>query len=170
MPPIDRVPEPTGDRPGADVASATRAAVGHVDAALAVVAAVTERRRERMVTGPSRPTEPGVEGLWGAARARVQVLEGGDGEAAVADVVACWRDRGLDVDDPAPRDGRLVADGRDGDGAVYAVDWNPEVRWFAVTARTAALPLPADAASHLDLDEVFLDRVDPDGERYRDLG
>lgn len=169
MPPT-APPDPRGPGRAADVTAATRAAVGHVDAALATVADVTERRRERMVTGPSRPTEPGVEGLWGAARARVQVADGHDGDAAAAAVVACWRDRGIDLADLAPRDGRLVAEGRDLDGTVCTVDWNPEVRWLAVTARTEPLPLPADVASHLDLDEVFLDRVDPGGERHRDLG
>lgn len=153
-----------------DVVTATRVAVAHVDAALAVVADVTVRVRERMVSGPSRPLEPHVDGLWASVRARAELDDAVDGPGVVAAVADAWRGRGLTVDGPDEHDGRLRVAARDDAGTDLGLDWHGEVGWLAVTARTRDLPPPDGVTSLLDLDEVFLDAVDPAGDRFRDLG
>lgn len=162
------VPDPAVAPGPVDVVRAARALVAHVAAVATRLDVPGSRVRERVVTGPSLPVDAEVDGFWAGVRIRIEVPEdGGDGDRFAA-AVACLRDRDVTLAEVVDTDGRGRAEGHDTHGSEVAVDWNPAARWLAVSTRTAALPPPSGLESHLDLDEVFLDRVDPGGERFRD--
>ncbi len=162
--PADREP-PAAAR--TDVVAATRAAVTAVDAGLSVVADRTTRLRERWITGPS-PAPGHPDGLVARVQARVELEPPGDLATALGDVVTRLRQRGIDLAEPDTVDAHLRTTGRDRNGSEVTVDADPVTRWLALLVVTPPLP-PPGTRSLLDLDAAFLDEVDPDGTRVRDV-
>lgn len=172
--PLGSPAEPSGTDgvstpPASDVVAVTHELVCHLDAVVAATAAAGSQLRERVVSGPSLPLNAAVEGFWAGVRIRIEFADGTD-ETPVHAAVRCLRDRGLHLEEAATIDGHTVAEGDDGHGGELVVDWNPQARWLAVSVRTAVLPAPDGLEGHLELDDVFLDEVDPDGTQFRDHG
>jgi hypothetical protein len=156
----------TGNAAPDDVVELARTMVRTVGEAQGDVLGDDASTLDREVRGPTSCTDDaGGERTYRASLHWVVVLPE---DAEVTGVLERLRDhlegQGLEADVEAVDGSQPRVQARGGDGTGYAAEVVRETLTLHWLASTACAPIPADREHVSDLDDEFLDLVDPDGE------